>query len=119
MKKNEADLISEAYTAVRKKNIFVAEADDPMGVRDTGVNQYLPRRPQNPGDIKVPVKQPGPVEQVPESNIDPDIEHVLDMIIGDYLGANMSNDEQFIIGLKKLGKLLKIDIKKFDVDNIL
>lgn len=120
MKKNEADLMLEAYTNVRKKNIFVAEADDPMRVRDSGVQQYLPQRLQKgPADIKVPVKQPGPVEQVPESNIDPDIEHVLDMVIGDYLGANMSNDEQFIIGLKKLGKLLKVDIKKYDVDNIL
>lgn len=122
MKKNEADLMLEAYANIRKKNIFVAEADDPMRVRDTSVNQYLPQRLQKKpdiADVKVPVRQPAPVEQVPESNIDPDIEHVLDMVIGDYLGANMSNDKQFIIGLKKLGKLLKVDIKKYDVDNIL
>ena len=71
MKKNEADLMLEAYTDVRKKNIFVAEADDPMRVRDTGVNQYLPSRLQKgPADIKVPVKQPAPVQQVPEDNDD-------------------------------------------------
>lgn len=71
MKKNETDLMLEAYIDVRKKNIFVAEADDPMRVRDSGVQQYLPQRLQKgPADIKVPVKQPAPVEQVPEDNDD-------------------------------------------------
>ena len=63
--------MDEAYTLVRKKNIFVAEAEDPMRIRDTGVNQYLPQRLQkNLADIKVPVKQPAPVQQVPEDNDD-------------------------------------------------
>lgn len=65
MKKNEADLMLEAYTNVRKKNIFVAEADDPLRVRNSGVQQYLPQRLQkNPAPVKIPVKQPAPVPQV-------------------------------------------------------
>lgn len=52
-------------------------------------------------------------------NIDPDVEYVLDMVIGDYLGANMSEDGQFKLGLKKLGELLDVNIYKYDVDHIL
>jgi len=69
MKKNEAEMFNELYTSVRKKNIFIAEADDPMRVRNTGVNQYLPSRLQKgPADIKVPVKQPALVQQVPAND---------------------------------------------------
>ena len=71
MKKNEADLMLEAYTDVRKKNIFVEEADNPLQVRKSSVDQYLPQRLQkDPAQVKVPVKQPAPVQQVPEDNDD-------------------------------------------------
>lgn len=74
MKQSERELMDEAYISVRKKNIFIAEAEDPMRVRDTGVNQYLPRKSVK-AEIKVPVKQPNPapVQQVPDEGDNSDV----------------------------------------------
>lgn len=88
MKKNETEMFNELYTSVRKKNIFIAEAEDPMMVRDTGVNQYLPR---------VPVKNPAPVQQVPEEspkfNNEPEY-NTLEDIKGAFKGFN-GDETQF------------------------
>jgi hypothetical protein len=57
--------------------------------------------------------------------MDEDIETVLDLVIGDYLSAfgDQFDDEEvrdsFVRGIYKLGGILDVDVKKYDVDGVL
>lgn len=83
MKQNERELLDAAYTSVKKKNMFIAEAEDPMRVVNRGVEQYLPRK--STSEIKVPIKppEPAPVQQVSDEGNNDDLHTTMGKLLED------------------------------------
>ena len=69
------------------------------------------------------------MKQNTQNKMDRDIETFFDMVLGDYLGTLVEAVEEgdqeeevvdsFIKGVKKIAKKLQMDIKPYDVDDLL
>lgn len=120
MNKKDIQLIQEAYEGLkdlRKKKAHYRtklrdKADPKSEERLKAIYKTIA---QKKDQVKEALMTPDP---------DPEIETVFDMVLGDYLGAVGQEwddvlRQRFINGIKKLADLANIDVKKYDVDNLI